>query len=142
MEGREAGCPGKMACGPAAALRAVGSWASGPSGVRAMPWDRPKCRDGSQKWALGDGLVEGGVLRETGSSSRPHCGHLLLLPLHSFTTGPRTLIFGPCPVALLEAGPGKCFFVPVSCLPAELSIVPGMEEVINICKVKARVWLN
>lgn len=47
--GREAGCPGKVTCGPAAAPRAVGFC---PSGGRAVPGEEPPWGDESQeKWA-------------------------------------------------------------------------------------------
>lgn len=87
-----------------------------------MRQEEPECHDGSQKkWALGDGSAEGGVLRETGSSPVPHWELLLLLPLHSFITGPRTLCSGPCPARLLEAGPGKCL-----CLPPAFQQSPAL----------------
>lgn len=69
MEGRQAECLYEIACGTSAAPRNVGSWASGPLGGRAMPLEEPECHDANQeKWVLGDGSAEGGVLRETGSS--------------------------------------------------------------------------
>ena len=56
---------------------------------------------------------------------KPLLRHLLLLPLYSFATGPRTLSSGLCPVELLEAGPRKCSSV---LSPAFQQTVPDMEK--------------
>lgn len=93
------------------------SWQSGlwaccsPKGCGVLPF-------GWQSWVLRGATVWWWESGEVGMKRwlswgrvllpKPPLGHLLLLPLYSFATGPRTLNSGLCPVGLLEAGPRKC----------------------------------
>lgn len=100
MEGERQGVLAKW---PVGLLQPQGLWGSALRVAGLCP-ERSHCvvmgvrRSGHEEMAQ---------LRQSPPPQAP-AGHLLLLPLYSFATGPRTLSSGLCPVELLEAGPRKC----------------------------------